>query len=152
MTKVSMRAKREVSEGAAEALVRGILPISFTYRKPGITRFAKALISFGQTLHPTAIVNDALVNNILPAPQTVRASITSRASYTRKKIKDSMETLMKRGGGITCDGLKQRVNGKKYYDFVLHFVEYTENDISCADNASVHTLVLFIFSNAGAEN
>ena len=79
-----------------------------------MTRFAKALISFCQTLHPTAIVNDALVNNIMPAPQTVRSSITSRVSSTRKKIKDAMETLMKRGGGITCDGLKQRVNGKKY--------------------------------------
>ena len=35
---------------------------------------------------------------------------------------------------------------------MLHFVEYTENDISFADNASIHSLVLFIFPHAGAES
>lgn len=147
---VSLKSKREVTDAAAEASVRGILPLSFTYRKRGMTKFAKALISFGQKLHPNAIVNDRLVNQLLPAPQKVRESVSNKASVCRNKIKSNINILLERGGGITCDGLKQMVNGKKYYDLVIHFIDCTGDELKA--HASVQSLLLFIFLHAGPES
>ena len=94
MELISKQAKREVRNGAAEASVRGFLRLTFTYPKPGITRFDRALISFGHSVHTKEVVNDKIVNRIIAAPKTARSSFTSRESYCRKKIKDSLRTIM----------------------------------------------------------
>lgn len=55
-----------------------------------------------------------------PSNPTVRAYIRRIAQVFRMNFyKDLMEVL-EIGGGGSCDGLNQNVNGTEYYGFVAH--------------------------------
>jgi len=56
-------------------------------------------------------------------------------------------------GGITCDGLKQKTTGVKYYDFVAHYLEFGPvNLLNGQRQVSMVCKVLLLENHVGAES
>lgn len=57
------------------------------------------------------------------------------------------------GGGVSFDGLKQKVNGTKYYDFFVHYFEvqgHVSNFLTV--EAILRTRVLFLVACTGPKS
>lgn len=60
---------------------------------------------------------------------------------------------MRIGGGISCDGVKIEETGKKYYDFVVQFIDIGRMDPSSRRRTwRIKTKVLFIARCSGSES
>lgn len=81
---------------------------------------ARALIEVGQSIHVTRKVD---VEQALPCATAVREGILDLARVKREKYNKDLADVVRVGGGITCDGLKNELTGDKFYDFVLHYIE-----------------------------
>ena len=55
------------------AVGQGLLPLSFTYKKPGMVAFARVFIEIGQSLPTSAKVD---VDDFFPSHQAVAAGLT----------------------------------------------------------------------------
>lgn len=110
-----------INEAAAKAATMDTTPLSFCYHTPGFLILAGAIIEIGQR-HPVSASLD--VKDVLPYANTVRNTISAMASSFRQQIREELiPKMIKVGGGISCDGFKVEEAGKKYYDFVVHFIE-----------------------------
>lgn len=142
--------KKIINEAAAKAATMDTMPLSFCYHKPGFLILARALIEIGQR-HPVSASLD--VKDALPCANTVRNTISSMASLLRHKIREELMPLMiKAGGGISCDGVKVEETGKKYYDFVVHFIEIGRTDPATRKKTwAIKKKVLFVARCNGSE-
>lgn len=60
--------------------------------------------------------------------------------------------MLKRGGGISCDGLKQTLSGGKYYDLVIHFVNVDRHYLTVKNDVSLQSRVLVLVEHRAAES
>lgn len=147
---LSLTEKRRVIDSAVDAVVHGLLPLSFAYKKPGIVSLARVLIEIGQSLPANAVVD---VVDLLPSNQAVLDGVTRSATKLRRELSNtSLPRICKIGGGITCDGLKQPITGRKYYDLVLHYVEFKKHLVTGKLDVTLHSRVLLLNEHSGPES
>lgn len=56
--------------------------------------------------------------------------ITTMAVNVRSEMKKTMQEIINFGGGLSCNDVKAEETGRRYYDFVSHFIE-----VRCQDQA-----------------
>lgn len=147
---VPKEVKNEIITAAAKAAVLGNLPLSFAYQKPGFISFARSLVEVGQRFSNASRID---VKKLLPSGHAVRDGVTRLAAEYQESFKDHLKGILDIGGGVTCDGVKVEVSGKKYYDFVLNFVEVSRRPV-CKGGGKVARLrskLLFITPHSGPE-
>lgn len=101
--------------------------------------FAKAQVDVRKGLNPTSLVDTPRLPPSVPIMRALPYRVWQKH---HGRVKEVISCFMKGGGGIACDGLKQPINGRKYYGFVLHYVE----------GETVHALVLFLFCHTDFES
>lgn len=83
----------------------------------------------------------------MPFAQNVRDTIKKMAHDVRTELKNGgLQKLCELGCAITCDGVKIEETGRKYYDFILHFIIDVQNEQSVTKSTScrIATRLLFI--------
>lgn len=150
LTKVGLGVKRSVADAAVRAVVQGLLPLSFSYRKPGMQAFASALVDAGKSV-PFNVSID--IKDLLPCASSIREGVKRLARKEHDSFKHTeLENVLSLGGGVTCDGLKQKVNGEKYYDFTIHYFRLGKPDLlTRVREAQLVTKLLFLKMHQGAE-
>lgn len=111
--------KSVITEAAAKAVVVSVLPINFCYQKAGFVGIVRALIEIGHGLPQGEQVN---VYDALPCASTVCNKIKDIAQERRSILKGNMKAMICAGGGISCNGVQVEATGKKYYDFLIHYL------------------------------
>lgn len=149
-TKLSMTDKQSLIPKAVDVAVHGLLPLSFSYNRPGMAAFAAQLIKIGQNLPPSVNVD---VLDLLPSSQAVSNGLHEKAAQTRAALATSLiPKVMRLGGGVSCDGLKQPLTGKKFYDFVLHYVEVNRHMLTGGLDVSLQSRVLLLVEHNDSES
>lgn len=148
--KCNAHEKRLLSGGATICATLDILPISFCYRKKGFSHIAKALVELGQR-HPTSTTVD--VKDAFPSAQNMRDTIIKMATNVRNELKSGgIAKIAPVGGGITCDSVKIEERGRKYYEFILNFIEVQKQRcVSKVKSWRIVTRLLFIVRCDGTE-
>lgn len=146
--KVSSGVKRTVTEASVLAVVHGMLPLNFAYRHEGMLMFAEALVSAGQSIPPNKSVDIAYM---LPSPPTVRDGVRELATRLRAGFRKELSTILKIGGGLTCDGLKLDANGRKYYDLIIHYLDVPRSE-TLEPKAVMRSRVVFFKRTRGKRN
>lgn len=143
--------KKMIAEAAAKSATLDVLPLSFCYQKKGFHLLAKALVELGQR-YPTSTQID--IRQALPSEKTVRDTITLMADNLRSDFKsEELPNVLRDGGGITSDGVKIEETGKKYYDFLLHYLSIGREDpISKKRPWKIVRRLLFIARCSGTES
>lgn len=119
MAKVGAGMKSKVIEAAVYAVVVRLLPLSFCYKKRSMTRFAEFLVEAGRSVPVNTVVD---IHDLLPSSTAVREGVQRLAKKEHDRFRDTeLHQVLKVGGGVTSDGLKQNVHGEKYYDFTIHY-------------------------------
>lgn len=96
------------------------LPMSSCYWNPLILRFALSLIYLGQKYTHSC---DIGVEKLLPCGNSVRDGIIYLCSEMRKGFRGKLGDIFRYGSGVTYDGVKIKLTGGKYYEFILHNIE-----------------------------
>ncbi|KAI0561790.1 hypothetical protein FGB62_71g00 [Gracilaria domingensis] len=119
VAKVSKTQKSCIVNSAAFAASAEPLPLSFAYKNPGIVLFAKPLVDAGMSV---TVSEKPDIEDMLPSDQVVKESIQriGKVEHERYRVNKSKD-VMGLGGGVTSDGLKNELNGTKYYDFTAHY-------------------------------
>lgn len=149
---VSEDRKKIITEAAAKASALDLLPLSFCDSKHrGVRQFADALIQLGQCYATTAQID---VGKLLPCGNSIRKGILDLSDKLRLEFKEKLPTLLENGGGISCDGVKLESNGRKYYDFVMNYIEFGRKSLSNGGGITWKfvTRLLFIINHSGAES
>lgn len=133
--------KRLVADAAARASVLGHLPFSFAYRKPVIEALARAFIHIGQAVLPGREVD---VQALLPSHTAVSDATSRLATLCREKLRKEIPSILIAGGGVTCDGTKVKSNGRKLYDFIIHFFRIGSRKLIGEINMKLVRHVLFL--------
>ena len=106
---VSVVCKKRVKEAAIREAVLGSLPFSFVYQKPGMIGLASALVEVGKGVPMDEKVN---VTDLLPTPTSISTGVRDLAKDLREQFRTlELPQLLRRGGGLSCDGLKLSTTG-----------------------------------------
>lgn len=112
--------------------------------------FAKGLIEVGQGLPVTRTVN---IMQALPSTSTVCYGIVRLAQKKRDKFATKLDDIMMLGGRITCDGMKNKLTGDKFYDLVLHYIAVRKHlFFPTIGSGKLYCKVLFVNCNNGEED
>lgn len=117
--------KRKIVEDSVMAVVQGLINLNFAYSQDGMVDFAESIVSAGQSVPPNTDVD---IPYLLTSPPTVRNGVTKLAKRLRVDLMDALPRIMRIGGGMTCDGLKLDSNGRKYFDFIVHYNAVTDRE------------------------
>lgn len=81
---------------------------------------AKALIAISKHMRTSQDVNVAV---LISCANTVRKSIADVCKLQRENLRSLEWKLLDTGSAVTFDALTQKSFGRKYYDFVIHYVK-----------------------------
>lgn len=143
VVKAPMEIKRHVSKACVYAVTLGDLPFNFVEKKEGMKCFTQAIFDAGRCIPGDVDID---VEDLLPCATTVRSAIQESANDLRLKLRGVLPTAIRVGGAVSSDGLTNKISGKKYYDFVLHFV-----DPRNGKHNELTTIVLFLAPAHGGE-
>ncbi|KAI0563666.1 zinc finger BED domain containing protein [Gracilaria domingensis] len=151
VTKVNQTQKKSIIEAAAFAVSAGLLPISFAYKNPGMVAFAKALVDAGRSIPVTTELD---IEDMLPSDKAVRESIIRIAKERRERYRvEEPKEVIGLGGGVTSDGLKNDVNGTKYYDFTAHYFKLGSPHVLTKDRPfELVSKMIFLIEHKGGES
>jgi len=92
-----------------------------------MTRFAKALVDAGRSVP----VNTELdIHGLLPSSTAIQDGVQRLSGREQERFRVSeLETVIRRGGGVTSDRLKQNVHVEKYYEFTVHSFQLGKPEI-----------------------
>lgn len=82
--------------------------------------FAESLIKIGQSIPPSMRV---YIEYLLPSAPTVRSSMVEITRSSRENLKSNLINILKGAADMKSDGVKGYVDGKKYYDLVIHYYD-----------------------------
>jgi len=113
--------RRNITDGAALAVILDLRPLGFAENNPGIAAFATEVFKAGQTCPTGFTINP---KSYLPSRQAVTDAISRTAKQLRtqfaKQLHDNVKGL---GGAVTVDGVTLKMQGRHYYDYTLHHIE-----------------------------
>lgn len=95
--------RKKIYEGAAELCATQKLPVYFCSNKFRITKFCKTLVETRQR-----------------SPINVKVDV--RALMSCAALIENLLEVLRKGGGIFRDGVKNKETGPKYYDFIPHYI------------------------------
>lgn len=98
------------------------LPLSSTGSKIGVSFIVRVVLDLARNIRGVTEVD---VMDILSNSNTARTIILSIVPVFREYLEKSAGTPSMNGGGVSCDGLTQKVFLQKNYECVLHFMEAT---------------------------
>lgn len=142
--------KADLVRAAARSVVLDNMPLNFAYHRSGFMGLARTLVNIGQSYAAATSIN---LKTLLPSGTAVREGVLNLASEYRAIFKEKLPEVLRVGGGISCDGVKVELTGKKYYDFVLNYIEVHRRPVSRGGGLSwkLQTRLLFITPHVGAE-
>lgn len=113
--------KSKIVNAASLAVIHGLLPFRFTDKKRGMSVFMKSIFEAGQSCPVGANID---IDDMMPCAKSVKEGVRNIAKKQRLKFRDSdIAKVQNFGGGVSCDGLKQKSTGTKFYDFVVHYIK-----------------------------
>lgn len=148
--KLGAGAKRRIADASCVAAVQGLLPLSFLSSNPGMYQFIKTILECGQACPVSSNLD---VADLIPSDKTVADAVLRLANAQKADFKDRhLDKILSVGGGITCDGLKQKATGKKYYDFVVHYFDTPDVELLTGETkVSLCSRVLLLEEMVGSE-
>lgn len=112
--------------------------------------FVRAVFEAGQR---TPVNSRIDMKDLTPSATSLTKSLKEKAAEMRKDVRDLViMKAVKVGGGITSDGLKQKLQGKKYYDLVLHFFSFDKNVLTGQTSVKMVSQVLLLEEHAGKDD
>lgn len=86
--------------------------------------------------------------------KTIQSSITSIASEMTVEFKKKLPKVFRYGGGISSHTVNIQLNGKQFYDIVLHYLPLVRLPHNQARGLgwSIRTKLLMLTSHVGAES
>ncbi|KAI0564986.1 hypothetical protein FGB62_22g915 [Gracilaria domingensis] len=119
VVKITERQKKAIINAAAFAVAKDMLPLSFASQNSGMTKFVESVVDACRFVPITARID---IQDMLPSKNAVKEGIQRIAKEYRKNYRVSeSENVLALGGSVTSDGLKNDVNGNKYYDCTVHY-------------------------------
>ncbi|KAI0558044.1 Zinc finger BED domain containing protein [Gracilaria domingensis] len=151
LVKVSETQKRNIIDAAAYAVSCGLLPLSFAYKNVMMEGFVRSLVDAGRSVPVNAELD---VKDMLPSNNTVRDGIRRIAQSARYNYRTNIvKNVLELGGGVTSDGLKNDVNGTKFYDFTAHYFEIgAPHLLTRAREFSLVSRNIFLIEHKGVES
>ena len=148
---VSQAAKKRVAVAAGVACALGHLPMSFTDRKQGMVEFAQALLDVGKTV---PLQKKIKASEVLPCATSVTTAIAETAQKVRDDFrKKDLQAVLEQGGGVTSDGLTDKLTGRKLYDLVLHYFHFSHpHPITGEVEPTMKSRVMFVMEHKGCES
>ena len=112
--------KRNITESCAIAVAMDKIPLNFA-RKSGFRRLATGLIKLGQQYSTSSNLD---IDKILPCRNTVRQGVVDLSKSLKEEFKLQLDIVFRFGGAMCCDGAKDPMTDKKYYNLVLHYLNH----------------------------
>lgn len=147
---VPRHVKEQVIIAASKACALDNLPLSFAYQRKGMETFASTLIEIGQRYSTSSEIN---IKSLLPSHHAVHDGVLKLAEQYRNDFKSDLKQIVEFGGGVSCDGVKIEQTSKKYYDFVLNYVQVQKRSLTegGGKRAVLKSRLLFIVNHTGPE-
>lgn len=124
--KVTGETKNQLINATEIVSIMDNRPMNFCDKKPGILQFANVLLKIGQCITSGRCID---AEDSLPCAKLLKEEIKLIGDHCREKLKKSLRQIATVGGGITCDGVKCEVTGKKFYEFLIHYIKFPSLDL-----------------------